>query len=1468
MKKRPSTNRLRPNHRRVDRFDRIEDLAFNVAMSRSAFAKQMFDPNRDYNKECGYPETQELVSFGSTGMSSPYRQMFDREPIAKRVVELFPKECWRVQPTVFEDDSTDEETEFEAAWDVLGRELQGENFYQDEKGSPIWEYLERIDILSGIGSYGLLLIGLDDGLALDQPVKGMEDKKSSNQDVYAGYEVNRRNGHSKRKPVRNAEIPLEKEDEEETKDTTKAELDEGGDDQVDPGNKEAAPKTARKLIYLRAFDESLCQVSEFEKNRKSPRFGLPIRYSISINDPAENTQGGIGVDTATVTVHWTRVIHVSEHMMTNECFGVPRMRPVLNRLIDLVKLYGGSAEMYWKGAFPGISFETIPQMGGDVTIDKEALKAEIQAYNDSLQRHLALFGMQAKVLSPTVVDPTPQIDAQIQAICIQLGVPQRIFMGSERGELSSGQDATEWNNRLYRRQQMYVTPRIIVPFVNRLILMGVLPTPKGFSVIWPKPHLAPQDRANLANLITTALGAYVQQGVNTMIPSRPYMVEIIGMEEDVVDAILKQAVEDLQDEEMDGEGGDADPLKIEAVKAKEEAAEQAEMQMEQAQMQADALAEGQTAQIGMQQEQEVGLLETKTAGDIEKEKLKAKLKPPALNAWKKFPDLKSALEFAAPGDAVTAGEGAREFIVNYNPSQPRGADGKWGPDTGGSFGGSGGREKNWEGEWHENPAIKNLTNEAAEFPDSENGVELDLVRGAGPKESTSKYEATFWTDNPQVASDYRKAAGGDTVRQSTIKIDRDKIAGPKTLRRVAEEVGISGEYDFDLADSTEVQDALRDEGYQCVKFVDVASGSDSDEHNTWLFLVDPENHMDDAELTDNYNHDQLRGADGKWSGGTGSEARLQAQGDPRQHYDPAKRASPAYDLKLPKLGTVRYPANPARQAAYDKQVKEIKGKDDNYARSLGFEDSEALAKFEEDSKNPVEKEPIDPPPDGYEPNVESKDDTGVTHASRVGVPGQAVPPSPPVPKLPNLTPQEREVEGAFMKAFNDDPEGMASSFKEAVLNRALEKSLDKGVYEPPTFGTDDAKELSDKWSGDQLSLEERSQNRAVYNLALHQTANSVAKRAFLEHLDTMEAGQEVLVTVGGCGAGKGYALNNVPQAAELEQNAGAVWDSAGDQNATENPWIQKEAEARGLKVAYAYVHADPENQWAHPKLGVVARAQDPKDGRMVDAQVFADSYAIGARNHQAFYEANRDNPNAKFVFLKNAAKPELLEGIPREALNLDRKALANFAHKVIDDNPNIPAHIKRGATIGRRIWKNELTDNANPNHDAKGRFAVSPEQGVKRSKTPGVGFHVTDPENLASIAKKGLSARTPVGAAKGFKPAVYLADKQHADVSEGEALLRVVIPKGSEVFDDTDARQAAGLSGTNTDKVSGETAFFTVSGIPADSIQVRDGNKWIPIKDYKPKVSSAKIDPNPSLLLQWKDESDSQFAKRVAKFKG
>jgi hypothetical protein len=444
------------------------EMVQNVSLSRADFISKLMDPRRDYDAECGYP---------SDPGPEDFQTLFDREVIPRRVVEALPKEAWQVQPSVYEDESTDTTTAFEDAWDGLGKQLRGEkSWYQDEKGSPVYEYLKRLNVLSRIGRYGVMLLGLDDG--------------QNNLNV------------------------------------------------------EAKPKKGMKLNFLRVFTEANAPVSDWVKDPSDRRFGQPLSYNLKMSDVSGATAGdGAALSSKSFKVHWTRVIHLPANLQTSEVLGDPEMRVCLNRLLDLKKLYGGSAEMYWRGAFPGYSLETNPALGGDVDVNTEDLRDMFEDWSQGLQRYLALIGMTAKSLSPQVVDPTPQINVHLEAICIALGMPMRIFKGSERGELASSQDDASWNDRLREYESSYITPRVIVPFVDRLIQLGVLPEPEGYSVWWPDlTSQSQQEKAEVLSKVVAALAAYVAGGVDALLPPMELFTRYLGMTDEEANSVLESAV--------------------------------------------------------------------------------------------------------------------------------------------------------------------------------------------------------------------------------------------------------------------------------------------------------------------------------------------------------------------------------------------------------------------------------------------------------------------------------------------------------------------------------------------------------------------------------------------------------------------------------------------------------------------------------------------------------------------------------------------------------------------------------------------------------------------------------------------------------------------------------------------------------------------------------------------------------------
>lgn len=571
------------------------DVVNARSLSWQSWLNRLIDPRRDLDAECGYPPTQAGVS------SYVYKDLYDRDAIGNRVVSVMPKESWQAQPLVYEDDDTDTVTPFEAAWDNLANQLEvGKNWHKEEEGSPIWNHLLHADILSGIGSFGILLMGLDDGEPLQNPVKGVlkdpneadspitdEEAEALENPKDVEYEIPGTQDKETKKPVKlkRPGIPLNNQEREMlevwkaqrkfytthgrlTYNRTLAESLQS----TQPNNpaawlsgsvmgtdaqyfndqlgrteelaEEAEPTEVRKLIYLRAFDESLVQIVRYEWNSASPRYGLPVMYRVTLNDP-KTTHGGIGLPINTVMVHWSRIIHLSDtgqNASNSNVFSMPRMQPVLNRVLDARKIYGSAAEGFWRAAVTGLAVTTHPQLGPDAKINKTEVQNTLENYFNGFQRHVGGEGLAFETLAPIASDPTGQLDAQIQAICIQLGIPQRVFMGSERGELASSQDDSSWNDRLDQRRQYYITPRIIRPFINRLIQVGVLPEPEQFVVEWPDlDSLTDMDKANIANTRTTAMAAYVSGGLNILIPEKDWLVHEMGYSEEEAAAILEAA---------------------------------------------------------------------------------------------------------------------------------------------------------------------------------------------------------------------------------------------------------------------------------------------------------------------------------------------------------------------------------------------------------------------------------------------------------------------------------------------------------------------------------------------------------------------------------------------------------------------------------------------------------------------------------------------------------------------------------------------------------------------------------------------------------------------------------------------------------------------------------------------------------------------------------------------------------------
>ena len=413
----------------------INEIVRNATTMRQQLYSKLIDgPNRDINQECQYPDDITPAA---------YHQMYEREGIAARLVDIWPKECWEVEPDIYEVEDSGHETLFEAGIKKL------------DQNNHLFHFMSRIDKLSGVGRFGIILIGIDDGLTLEKPIEGVTGE--------AGF------------------------------------LD----------SISAKTGVARKLLYLRVFDESVTSIASWVTDETNPRFGCPETYKVDFQDESGHSFSR--------TIHWSRAVHIADERLMSEIYGTPRMQQNYNRIMDMRKILSGSGEMFWKGAFPGYSFE-VDQDNQGVELDEDSLREEMENYMNRLQRYLALTGVSVKSLAPQVSDPTSHFHANLEAVCIALGIPKRKFMGSEQGELASSQDTKTWNKRVAQRQNDYLTPMLVRPIIDRLIEMKVLPAPEEYFIEWPDlTDTNEGEQAETAGKWANAISKYVAGGCEAIL---------------------------------------------------------------------------------------------------------------------------------------------------------------------------------------------------------------------------------------------------------------------------------------------------------------------------------------------------------------------------------------------------------------------------------------------------------------------------------------------------------------------------------------------------------------------------------------------------------------------------------------------------------------------------------------------------------------------------------------------------------------------------------------------------------------------------------------------------------------------------------------------------------------------------------------------------------------------------------------
>lgn len=435
-----------------------------VMLSRASLSARMgqqYGGDRDVYEALGYPD---IINF------EDYQARYERQDIARAVINRPAQFTWK-GPLIVSEAGDAEGTTFEKAWLELNQRLQLKNKFI------------RLDKLSNIGNYGVLLLGFDDTKNLGEMAK----------------------------PV-----------------TGKA-----------------------KLNYVKPLAQGNAKINTYVKNTKDKRFGQAETYNVSFVNPSDPIADSSSHQTH--EVHYSRILHVVPEPMESDIEGEPVMRSIWNRLMDLEKLVGGSAEMFWRGARPG--YQGKIEEDYMLPPEEEArLQDQIDEFEHNLRRMLLNKGVSWEAMEPQVADPSRHVEVQIQMISAITGIPKRILTGSEKGELASEQDITAWYSLVQARREEFAEPSIIRPFVDKMIELGVLPPPDTgeYVVTWQDLFAASdKEQAEVGRIRATSLKEYAQSPLAAeFVPPQAFMKFMLGLDEDEIRKIVEMA-DNLLDSEQD-----------------------------------------------------------------------------------------------------------------------------------------------------------------------------------------------------------------------------------------------------------------------------------------------------------------------------------------------------------------------------------------------------------------------------------------------------------------------------------------------------------------------------------------------------------------------------------------------------------------------------------------------------------------------------------------------------------------------------------------------------------------------------------------------------------------------------------------------------------------------------------------------------------------------------------------------------
>lgn len=253
-------------------------------------------------------------------------------------------------------------------------------------------------------------------------------------------------------------------------------------------------------IYFKAFAYDGIQIEKQITDKTNPRFGLPEIYTVQkISSGGDQKDRELG----SFRVHWSRIVHLNEEALDSEIEGMGQLEPIFNRILDLDKAVGGSAEAYFRNARGKIAYEIDKDFASTLIKNesaKDAFDEGAKEFANQWKDWVVTAGAKTHVLDTPHASPADTVKAALWEISGYTGIKIRILTGEGGGQLAGSEDQISYNALIAGRQFSFCGPVIVVGVLEILANVGMIKLPEDYDVRFPvQQAVTEQQQAEISN---------------------------------------------------------------------------------------------------------------------------------------------------------------------------------------------------------------------------------------------------------------------------------------------------------------------------------------------------------------------------------------------------------------------------------------------------------------------------------------------------------------------------------------------------------------------------------------------------------------------------------------------------------------------------------------------------------------------------------------------------------------------------------------------------------------------------------------------------------------------------------------------------------------------------------------------------------------------------------------------------------